>query len=299
MPRRPFELAVALPTLAAPADGFEIPSWARLAEELGFDSAWVGDHLAFRQPMLEAFVALSMAAGATSRIKLGFGVLQGGLRHPVWLAKMAGSLAVASGGRLTLGLGLGGTYPIEWQAVGVDCRARAVLLDEILSVLPPLLRGEPVDHSGAHFRFAVPGLQPAPKDEPAIWIGGVSPSALARAARHDGWLAFLTKPTTFAAAVEQLEGAAREAGRKPPAAGCALIASLDGDDKRAHRRCAEFLRHAYALPDEVATRWAIGGSSHLSDLISAYRDAGASLVQILTVEPPDEAWPYLVDMQTP
>jgi alkanesulfonate monooxygenase SsuD/methylene tetrahydromethanopterin reductase-like flavin-dependent oxidoreductase (luciferase family) len=294
MGERGVELAVALPS-ASPGEPGHIGRAARLAESLDFDSAWVGDHLAFPPPMIEAVVALSVAAGATERIGLGFGVLQAGLRHPVLLAKMLGSLAAESRGRLSIGLGVGGTAGGEWRAVGADTRQRGALLDELLEVLPPLLAGQRVDRQGPRHAFTAGPMLPVPERMPPIWVGGTSTPALARAARHDGWLGFLCTPDKFARKVAQLADLAKAAGRRPPRSGIALIAGLGGSDREAHQRCADYLRAAYGLDAVVAERWAVGGASQIRDLAAAYAAAGASLVQVYAVDEPEDAWPVLRD----
>ena len=81
---------------------------AELAEELGYDSIWAGEHLSFHNPILDLGVALATFATVTDRILLGAGVVLLPLRHPSLIAKQAASLDYLSGGRLLLGLGVGG-----------------------------------------------------------------------------------------------------------------------------------------------------------------------------------------------
>ena len=101
------EVGIQLPTIDPSRNSAQdLKAAAMLAEELGFDSVWVGDHLTFNAPVVEAFVAATLAATVTSRIQVGFGVLVAALRSPAWLAKQISSLQVVSGGRVDLGIGI-------------------------------------------------------------------------------------------------------------------------------------------------------------------------------------------------
>jgi alkanesulfonate monooxygenase SsuD/methylene tetrahydromethanopterin reductase-like flavin-dependent oxidoreductase (luciferase family) len=91
---------------------------ARCAEDLGFDAAWVGDHLIACPPVLDAFCCLSAAAAVTSRAELGINVLQLGLRQPAWAAKQLATIEALAPGRLRLWVGAGGEYPDEFSAAG-------------------------------------------------------------------------------------------------------------------------------------------------------------------------------------
>ncbi|HET9139224.1 LLM class flavin-dependent oxidoreductase, partial [Actinophytocola sp.] len=111
---------------------------AQRAEEVGFESLWVGDHVALPadstydppdQPRLEAVVALTHLAAVTSRVRLGFGVIVLPQRQPVLLAKQLASLDVLSGGRLTVGVGVGWIEP-ELRALGVSPAERGARTDE-------------------------------------------------------------------------------------------------------------------------------------------------------------------------
>ncbi|WP_296145213.1 LLM class flavin-dependent oxidoreductase, partial [Pseudonocardia sp. SCN 73-27] len=91
---------------------------AVLAEELGFDSGWVGDHLSFHPPLLDALTALTAAAVRTERLVLGTGVLLLPMRNAVWTAKQLASIDSLAPGRLLFGVGVGGENPAEWEAAG-------------------------------------------------------------------------------------------------------------------------------------------------------------------------------------
>ncbi len=114
---------------------------ARLAEEIGFDAVWVGDHLHMPAPVYDSTVALAAAAAVTERVKLGFGVMLLGLRQPAWVAKQLTTIDALAPGRLLLGVGVGGEFPQEFEAVGLSVKRRGRLLDEALAALPDWLAG--------------------------------------------------------------------------------------------------------------------------------------------------------------
>ncbi|MEO6858313.1 MAG: LLM class flavin-dependent oxidoreductase [Solirubrobacteraceae bacterium] len=111
---------VLLPTFDPFRTG-EIPllEGARRAEALGFDSAWVGDHLACPAPNLDGPTSLAVAAAVTTEIELGFSILLLGMRKLAWTAKQLITLQALSAGRLSIGVGVGGEFPQEFAAAGV------------------------------------------------------------------------------------------------------------------------------------------------------------------------------------
>ncbi len=129
---------------------------ARRAEQLGFDGLWVGDHLLCPAPVLDSLCSLAAAAAVTERIALGVSVLQLGLRSLVWTAKQLTTIDALAPGRLRLGVGVGGELPEELTAAGVSGSTRGRRLDEMLEVLPALLRGERVRHHGEHVSVRCP-----------------------------------------------------------------------------------------------------------------------------------------------
>jgi probable F420-dependent oxidoreductase len=169
---------------------------ARRAEEAGFESLWVGDHVALpsdapdsaTEPRLEAITALTYLAAVTARVRLGVAVLVLPQRQPVLLAKQLASLDTLSGGRLTVGIGVG-YVAAELAAFGVPLADRGALTDEHLDAMLALW-----DHAdrfdGRFVSFAGVAAHPGPlqRPHPPIMVGGHSPAAVARAARvGDGW----------------------------------------------------------------------------------------------------------------
>ncbi|MDI6100911.1 LLM class F420-dependent oxidoreductase [Actinoplanes sp. NEAU-A12] len=166
---------------------------ARSAEEAGFESLWVGDHIALppgegNPPRLEALIALSYLAAVTSRVRLGVGLIVLPQRQPVLLAKQLTSLDVLSGGRLTVAVGAGYVEP-ELQAMGVSLAERGARTDEHLAAMRALWDAAP-SFTGRFVSFSGVVQHPSPiqRPHPPIVVGGHSAAAYRRAVRHgNGW----------------------------------------------------------------------------------------------------------------
>jgi alkanesulfonate monooxygenase SsuD/methylene tetrahydromethanopterin reductase-like flavin-dependent oxidoreductase (luciferase family) len=198
--------------------------FAAVAEAAGWDGLFVWDHLGYvwDGPSGDPWILLAAAASATARIRLGTAVTPVARRRPQVLAQTVATLdALAGGGRVVFGAGLGGAE-VEFTAFGEpgDARLRAEQLDEALPLLRRLWAGERVDHRGRHFTVDGVTLQPAPGAVP-IWIGGTSRRARRRAARWDGWIPdsadqerMTMSPAELAAALVEV-GTARAALEAP------------------------------------------------------------------------------------
>lgn len=158
---------------------------ARTAEELGFDSFVIPDHLGDQVGPIAALGALAVA---TENIRIGTAVLANGFRHPAVLAKDAATIDVLSKGRLELGIGAGWMKD-EFDAAGIDYERpgeRIEKLDEALTILDTLLRGRECTFHGKHYR--IDGLKGSPRPRqgprPPIAVGGGGPKMLALAAKH-------------------------------------------------------------------------------------------------------------------
>ena len=182
-------------------------------EQAGFDSLWFSERLT--GSALDPVVAAAVAAGRTSRLKLGFSVLILPGRNPVVLASELASLDVLSNGRLLPAVGLGAANAAEQQAFGVAREERAAWVEEALPLLRRLWSEDAVDHDGP--RFSYKGLRVGPKpvqDTFDVWLGGRVPSELRRVGRlGDGWLPSFTTPEQAADGRRVVEAAAGEAGR--------------------------------------------------------------------------------------
>jgi alkanesulfonate monooxygenase SsuD/methylene tetrahydromethanopterin reductase-like flavin-dependent oxidoreductase (luciferase family) len=250
---------------------------AELAEELGFDSGWVGDHLSFHPPVLEAVTALAAAAARTSRLVLGTGVLLLPLRHAVWTAKQLATVAALAPDRLLLGVGVGGENPAEWEAAGVPVAERGRRLDESLAIITALLRGEAVEHPGPLLPVRSPVLEPFPATGPPVVVGGRSDAGLRRAARvAGGWLGVWLSARRVAEAREQLDTYAAEYGRPRCTVLMMVFVHVTDDVAAARAEVATFVRGQYGLPVDRLDRWfLIGDEKHVAAGLRELRDAGA------------------------
>jgi alkanesulfonate monooxygenase SsuD/methylene tetrahydromethanopterin reductase-like flavin-dependent oxidoreductase (luciferase family) len=188
---------------------------ARHAEDLELESAWVVDQLiaGTGAPLLHSGIALAAAAAATSRIRLGYGVVIVPLRPVAWTAKEVASLQHVSGDRIILGVGAGGDrHDRSWTAVGLPRRERGRRTDAALRVLPDLISGKPTrldDQPDS------PTIQLAPPAAvPPILVGGMSDAAMTRAVtRADGWFLLPLAPADVTRARERLAELASAASR--------------------------------------------------------------------------------------
>ncbi|MEV7937309.1 LLM class F420-dependent oxidoreductase [Kitasatospora sp. NPDC088264] len=200
---------------------------AALAEELGYRSWWVGDHVALPdprtpdspmdadEPILDPLVHLAYVAALTQRIELGTGIIILPQRHPVVLAKQLASLDVLSGGRLRVGVGAGYLEP-ELAAVGVPLAERGARTDEYLDAMTALWTQPAPSFQGRYVAFDHLDAHPRPVQTggPRILIGGHSPAAYRRAvARGHGWFGAGDSPDQLAANLAGLRKAADEVER--------------------------------------------------------------------------------------
>ena len=217
----------------------ELARFASTAEELGADSLWVGDRLLaavhptvgyagsdtipeqFRTG-IDPFIALAVAATATTRARLGASVIVAPWYPPVQLARQLTSLDVVSGGRLMPGFGIGWS-PEEYQAAGAPFRRRGAQLDELLDALDQLWTTNPVAHQGE--RWSMPeswvNLKPVQQPRPPIYLGAFRSAGLTRVGeRADGWTAVVQVPGGVNLDMlnwqrRKIDDAARAAGRDP------------------------------------------------------------------------------------
>ena len=256
---------------------------AELAEELGYDSIWAGEHLSFHNPILDLGVALATFAAVTRRIALGAGVVLLPLRHPSLVAKQAASLDYVSGGRLLLGLGVGGEGTGDFVAAGVPVEERGARANEGIEALRVLLRDRPASFAGRFYRFSDVSIEPPPAQPggPPLLVGGRSDAAIRRAARHgDGWLPYMVSPGRYARGLAALDEEARVAGRGPAQRfhGVVLFAHVDDDGERARAEAIAHLSERYGMPFErhhVERLCVVGTPEECLARIDAYRAAGA------------------------
>lgn len=288
------KIGVSHTTLATADGGIASPvQVARRVEDLGLDSLWVSDHLAWGTPILDSTLTLTAAAAVTERIEIGYCVLQLALRPLAWAAKQIGTLQMISGNRLQLGVGIGGYPPEEWAAAGRSITDRGRRTDLALGALPQLLSGQPTavpDAGGAQLTLA----PPAPM--PPVWVGGGSPAALRRAARFgDGWLPAAVTLRQIADGVEQLRELSRAAGRPTPRVGVSVFATLDSHlGGMSHDALVDLCSEGFGMPRDHADAIVVSGKpGQVAERLAAHAEAG---VDHVVVVPFGQGWEQQCDL---
>jgi probable F420-dependent oxidoreductase len=191
---------------------------AQQAEALGFDDVWVSDHLvipegqAYPAPMLiDPLMALAFAAAATEAVGIGTSVLVGPqYTSPLALANSLASLDYLSGGRLTVGIGIGWSQQ-EYEALHAPFDHRGERLDEMIDLFRTVWRDDPATHDGRWYAFGAVHVQPQPAHDVPIWIGGASAGAFRRAfERADGYHGIGVEPDGARALVERIRAARQD-----------------------------------------------------------------------------------------
>ena len=209
------KFGIALPNFGKYAQRELILDIAKSAEDLGFDSLWVSDHIVvpeahkgFGDVFYDPMTTLSFVAAETTSIQLGTSVIILPYRNPIVLAKMISTLDVLSGGRLILGVGVGWLEG-EFDALGISYVDRGPITDECIDVLKNLWSNENPSYRGKYYNFSNIKFFPKPlqKPHPPIWIGGNGLAAIRRAiALGNGWHPVGLTPTE----IEERRRAARE-----------------------------------------------------------------------------------------
>lgn len=192
----------------------DVVGLARRAESLSYDAVWVGDSV-LAKPRFEPLVTLGAVATATDAIGLGTAVYLPALRHPAHVAHATATLDQLSGGRLSLGVGVGVRPPEreEMEHLGVEYGRRGATLNESLSVVAALWTGEAVEHGGEHYELDGAGIGFEPARAPPIYVAsaafdpsdGFPPTIRRRLLAHgDGWLPIATSPDEYAAGLERI-----------------------------------------------------------------------------------------------
>ena len=227
MPGRPLKVGIQLPEVEWEARWRDLRAMAVRAEELGFDSVWTGDHLLYRRPgddrargPWEAWTLLAALAAVTSRVTLGPLVAATAFHAPAMLAKQAATVDEISGGRLVLGLGAGWNET-EFAAFGFPFDHRISRFAEAFTIIRTLLRDGAIDFEGEFFTARDCELVPRPRPGgPPLMIGSTGPRMLEITAPYvDAWNAwfnaFGNRPAGVGALRDQVDAAARAAGRDP------------------------------------------------------------------------------------
>ncbi len=280
-------LAVSIPQTfpSGPIDPERIRRYLARAEALGFTGAWVVEQVVGTIPSLEPIELLTFAAAATRRLRVGAAVLLTALRTPLHTAKSLATLDQLSGGRLDVGVGLGG-QPAVYPAFGLSAERRAARFAEGVTLMKRLWTEPRVTFDGEFYRLKDLPMEPKPRQRPhpPIWFGAHHPDALRRAvALGDAFMGAGSASTaTFASEVAQLRRTLEEARRDPatfPVAKRVYIA-VDDDRARAARRLTEWFGGFYHRPQlaEEVSVW--GSAEQCAEGLRAVVAAGAGMLML-------------------
>ena len=258
---------------------------AEQAENLGYDSVWVGDSI-LAKPRHEPLTLLAGVAGRTKKLELGTAVLLPALRNPVVLAHMAATIDQISEGRLILGVGIANDVPSvhdEFEAVGVPFEKRVGRMLEGLRLCKALWTGEPVDWDGRwKVRQGILAPTPYRSGGPPLWGTGSTPAGLARVGRFfDGWFPVGPDAETIGQRWTMVKDAAREAGRDPADIAFAVYLTLviDDDAARGEQRINDYLAGYYRTEAERIRRTQAcfaGSETNAVEWLKSFVNIGAS-----------------------
>jgi len=242
---------------------------AEKAEELGYDSLWLADHIGvppstptgLAEVFYEPLMVLSYLTAITNRVFLGTSVLILPYRNPLFLAKAIATADQLSNGRVILGCGIGWLKE-EFEALGVPFKKRASLSNEYLRILKEVWTNDDPKFQGKYFRFSDVKFLPRPvqKPHPPIWIGGMSEGAMQRAAEFgDGWHPIYLTPSTAKPACQQFREMVLRKGRDPEKIPIVLRVAL-----QIHKK-----------PEPHSGKYPlVGPVSQILENIQKYREAG-------------------------
>ena len=252
------EIGIGMPNAVVGTEGPALVEWARRAEDAGFSTLGTIDRLAY--PNFESLIALAAAGAATSKIRLLTSVLLVPLRSAPLLAKQAMSVDSISGGRLDLGMAVGGRQD-DYPLAGVAFERRGAIFDEQLEEMRQLFDGA---ERGDGYPVVPAAARPG---GPRIIIGGLADASFRRVARYGaGWMQGGGGPDAFAEALPKLESAWKEAGRDGQPRKMALAYFALGDN--AEQDAQNALGHYYAFLGEYTKR-VVDGAAKTPDAIKA------------------------------
>ena len=224
------KVGVQLPEVEREVRWPELLALARAAEDSGYDSIWLGDHLLYRDDgrpergPWDAWTTLAALAASTDRVRLGPLVAATAFHPPGLIARMAAALAEISAGRFVLGLGTGWN-DAEFRAFGIDTERKVARFEEAFSIIRRLLAGERVTASGRFYQVDDAVLLPPPRHRVPLMVGTAGPRVLAAAGPHVDWWNcwyewYGNTPAGFAELSARVEGDLRRSA-------CVLV-SVDG-----------------------------------------------------------------------
>jgi probable F420-dependent oxidoreductase len=274
----------------------ELADLVGLVDRCGYDSMWVGDHVAFTIAIFDPLMQLAQAAVLSRRLVFGTDVYLLPLRHPTPVAKQVSTLDHLTEGRFIFGVGVGGEFAKEYEACGVPINERGARLSESLTVMRKLWTGEPVSHAGKFFNFEGIKMQPPPRQPggPPIWCGGRADPALRRIGRMtDGWMSYVVTPDMYREGLEKIATAASEAARtfdRGFGTSHLLFTRIDDTYEKALDAATVSLSQRYAMDfRKAAQRYcALGTPQDVVETIFKFQQAGVRHLILDFVGPYEE-----------
>ena len=271
------QFGVTIPNNWGIADPQHVLAMGPVAEELGYDSIWVMDHLFNNgyirerlddKPYYHPLATLSYLSATTKQVKLGTSVLVLPYHHPVELAKYAATLDQMSGGRVILGVGVGAMTE-EFAALGIPFRQRGALTNECIAVMKELWTNPDPSYQSRRWSFSDLKFSPKPLQQPHIplWIGGSSPGAKQRTATMgNGWHPSGLSPEEFRLGRQEVRQLTAAAGRDPDALTMSIRVEVEAHGRPSSARAQDRARLPGNDPEQM-----IAG-------IQAYQNAGVDHV---------------------
>lgn len=276
------QIGVQLPEVEREVRWPELRDMARVVEDCGLDSIWVGDHLLYRDAdgssrgPWEAWSSLAGLAEATERVELGPLVAATSFHAPAMLAKMAATVDEISGGRLILGLGAGWNRT-EFEAFGFPYDGRVSRFEEAFTIIRTLVRKGAIDFEGAHYTLREMELVPSARSDMKILIGSNGPRMLRATMAHaDMWntwhLHYRNRASGLTALLKQVDEACADVGRNP---------------SEVERTAAVYVQLARGSgrrggsPEKQESPPIAGSHEEIASEIQAFADAGIEHIQVV------------------
>ena len=285
--------------MGAGSSGFDFTlEMARIAEDLGFDSVWMPDHLENAhldrsRPILEHWTTLTAVGALTGRVRLGGHTYNDNLRHPGLTAKMAATVDQITGGRLILAPG-SGWFAAEAEAYGIDwpdADGRKARLRESIRIMQSLFTEESTTFEGAYFRLKEAYCNPKPVQQPypPFWIGGEAPKTQEMVRDFgDSWFMYSRPPEQVARLVAPM----LEERRERPLGVALSTVFLSGESDREARRWAEMYaaerKHRFTVPptpEDVLAGNLVGTPERIHERLAAWEAAGVTYIVIQPMPP--------------
>lgn len=273
----------------------------RAVEELGYDSFWTGEHIVYHRPILEAVTVITRAAALTKRIKVGPATQILSLRNPTINAKQLVSLDVMSNGRVLLTVGVGGDYPREFHACGVDIKTRGRRVHESIEIMKKYWTGERFSYDGKIFQLEDVDMLPKPVTPggPPVWVSGRQDVPMKRAATiGDGWNPYMYTAERSEWSFEKVKEYAEEAGRELPKdyvfANFIYVALFDSEKEARDWGVKEMsYRYDQDFSQLVDKYCAYGPPERVKDHLAKYIEAGCNYLILAPIMPPDDRRDHL------